>query len=75
MTGYTIVDLETTGLFPRQHDRVLEIGLINVSDTGEIESEWATLVNPQRDVGPTSIHGITARDVLDAPTFKDVAPM
>lgn len=73
MTGYTIVDLETTGLFPRQHDRVLEIGLISVSDAGEIESEWATLVNPQRDVGPTSIHGITARDVLDAPTFKDVA--
>lgn len=74
MTGYTVVDLETTGLFPQQHDRVLEIGLISVSDTGEIESEWATLVNPQRDVGPTSIHGITARDVLDAPTFKDVAP-
>lgn len=74
MTGYTIVDLETTGLFPQQHDRILEIGLINVSDTGEIQSEWATLVNPQRDVGPTHIHGITARDVLDAPTFQDVVP-
>ncbi|MGH8522801.1 MAG: exonuclease domain-containing protein [Gammaproteobacteria bacterium] len=73
MTGYTIVDLETTGLFPKQHDRVLEIGLINVSDKGDIESEWGTLLNPQRDVGPTSIHGITAREVLDAPTFNDVA--
>lgn len=72
MTGYTIIDLETTGLFPQKHDRVLEIGLINVSDTGEVESEWATLINPQRDVGPTYIHGITARDVLDAPTFQDV---
>lgn len=74
MTGYTIVDLETTGLFPQQHDRVLEIGLINVSDAGEVESEWATLINPQRDVGPTHIHGITARDILDAPTFRDVVP-
>ena len=74
MTGYTIVDLETTGLFPQKHDRVLEIGLINLSDSGEVESEWATLINPQRDVGPTHIHGITARDVLDAPTFDEVAP-
>ena len=32
------------------------------------------LVNPQRDVGPTHIHGITARDILDAPTFSQVAP-
>lgn len=74
MTGYTIIDLETTGLFPQKHDRIVEIGLIEVSDSGAIEREWATLVNPQRDVGPTHIHGISARDVLDAPTFKEVAP-
>lgn len=74
MTGYTVVDLETTGLFPQQHDRIVEIGLMSLSDTGEIEGEWSTLINPCRDVGPTDIHGITARDVLDAPTFQDVAP-
>lgn len=39
-----------------------------------IEGEWATLVNPGRDVGPTRIHGITAKDVLDAPRFADIAP-
>lgn len=75
MTGYTVVDLETTGLFPKKHDRVVEIGVVTVSDQGEIESEWTTLVNPQRDVGPTYIHGITARDVLEAPTFAEVAPV
>lgn len=74
MTGYTVIDLETTGLFPQKHDRIVEIGVVSLSDGGEIESEWTTLLNPQRDVGPTHIHGITARDVLDAPTFTDVAP-
>jgi len=73
MSGYTVVDLETTGLFPQKHDRIIEIGLISLSDTGEIEAEWSTLINPGRDVGPTHIHAITARDILDAPTFQDVA--
>jgi DNA polymerase-3 subunit epsilon len=73
MSGYTVVDLETTGLFPQKHDRVVEIGLVAVSDDGTVESEWSTLINPERDVGPTHIHGITARDVLDAPTFREVA--
>jgi len=28
----------------------------------------------RRDVGPTRIHGITASDVIDAPTFDELAP-
>ena len=75
MTGYTVIDLETTGLFPQKHDRILEIGVVFVTDEGAIEGEWSTLVDPQRDVGPTRIHGITARDVLDAPTFAEIAPL
>lgn len=73
MTGYTVVDVETTGLFPRKHDRIVEIAMVAVSDEGEVVDEWSTLVNPGRDVGPTGIHGITAREVLDAPPFRDVA--
>lgn len=73
MTGYTVLDLETTGLFPQKHDRILEIGIVSVSEDGDVLDEWSTLINPGRDVGPTRIHGITARDVLSAPTFQDVA--
>ncbi|MCL5736288.1 MAG: exonuclease domain-containing protein, partial [Actinobacteria bacterium] len=32
-----------------------------------------SLVNPERDVGPTSIHGLSARDVSTAPTFHEIA--
>lgn len=74
MSGYTVIDVETTGFSPREHDRIVEIAAVYVSETGQIEGEWATLVNPGRDVGPTRIHGITANDILDAPRFADIAP-
>lgn len=74
MAGYTVVDVETTGLFPKAHDRIVEIAVVYVSELGRIEGEWSTLVNPGRDVGPTRIHGITARDVANAPSFADIAP-
>jgi DNA polymerase-3 subunit epsilon len=74
MTGYTVIDFETTGFSPKKHDRVVEIGVVHVSGQGVIEDHWATLVNPQRDMGATSVHGIGAGDVMGAPTFEQVAP-
>lgn len=73
MPGYAVVDVETTGLFPGAHDRIVEIGVVQVSPFGEVESTWTTLVNPERDLGPQRIHGISAADVLSAPTFDRVA--
>jgi DNA polymerase-3 subunit epsilon len=75
MAGYACIDFETTGLFPTRHDRVLEVGVVLLSDEGVVEGEWSTLVNPGRDVGPTSIHGVTAREVLKAPTFTEISPL
>lgn len=72
--GYAALDFETTGLFPQKHDRVVEVGVVLLSEEGDVQSSWSTLVNPGRDVGPTDIHGISARDVLDAPAFKELVP-
>ena len=74
MAGYTVIDVETTGLSPEHHDRIVEVGVVYVSHQGEVQDHWSTLINPQRDVGPTRIHGITATDVTSAPTFAEVAP-
>ncbi len=68
-----VIDVETTGLFPRT-DRIIEIGVVLLDDRGEIEAEFETLVNPGRDVGPTALHGIRASDVVEAPTFGQIAP-
>lgn len=73
MTGYAVVDVETTGLFPGAHDRVVEIAVVHVDLDGNIEDSWATLLNPGRDLGPQRIHGISAADVLSAPTFAQVS--
>jgi DNA polymerase-3 subunit epsilon len=72
--GYTVVDVETTGLSPSTNDRVVELAVVYVSHRGEIQDRWSTLVNPRRDVGPTHIHGISATDVMGAPTFDEIAP-
>ena len=73
MTSFAVVDLETTGLSPAKHHRVVEIGVVLVDGGGTVEYEWSTLVNPHRDLGPTSIHGVTGAMVAEAPTFADVA--
>ncbi len=71
---YAVIDLETTGLNPRRHDRIVEIAIVHVDDAGDITTEWCSLVNPQRDLGPQRIHGIRAADARRAPTFAQLAP-
>ena len=66
---YVVLDTETTGTM--KADRIVEIALIAFKGNEMIE-EWSTLINPQRDVGKTNIHGITASMVSSAPIFEDV---
>jgi DNA polymerase-3 subunit epsilon len=68
-----IIDVETTGLFPLRHDRVVELAAVVIDGDGRIVREFVSLVNPGRDIGPSSIHGLTAEDVLYAPEFGDIA--
>ena len=66
---YVVFDTETTGTM--KADRIVEIALVAFKGSEVIE-EWSTLINPQRDVGKTNIHGITASMVSSAPIFEDV---
>jgi len=66
-----VVDCETTGVY--NSDRVVEIAIVTLDLDGQIIDKWETLVQPQRDVGASHIHGLTAESVRDAPTFADVA--
>lgn len=68
-----VVDVETTGLHPNG-DRIVEIAVARVEPGGKPRIVLDTLVNPGRRVSATEIHGITDRDVRDAPTFDEVAP-
>ncbi len=70
-----VIDVETTGLFPMRHDRVVEVAAVIVRGDGRIEREFETLVNPARDIGPSSIHGLTSEDILRAPQFAEIAAL
>ncbi|WP_423835370.1 DEDDh family exonuclease [Streptomyces tubbatahanensis] len=69
--GYAVVDVETTGL--ARDDRIVSAAVYRLDARGEIEDHWYTPVNPQRDPGPTWIHGFTAEALADAPLFADIA--
>jgi len=72
MTGFVVVDCETTGL--GKHDRLVEIAAVALDgDTLEVVDEYDTLLNPERDMGPVNIHGVTASMVEAAPTFAEIA--
>jgi DNA polymerase III subunit epsilon len=73
MKQIAVIDLETTGLNPYRYDRIVEIAIVLMHPEHGILSEINTLVNPERDVGPTSIHGLTASDIINAPRFCEIA--
>lgn len=73
MNPLAVIDVETTGLNPYRHDRVIEVAAVLVLPEQGVQAELTTLVNPERDVGLTSIHGLTASDLINAPRFADIA--
>ena len=71
-TPIAILDFETTGLNAGV-DRVVEVSVMRIDPGGEPKLVLDTLINPQRPVAATEIHGITDEDVVDAPGFDEVA--
>ncbi len=67
------MDLETTGFSPYR-ERIVEVAVV-VLDAGGVEQDaFYTLLDPERDPGPTHVHCITAEMLEGAPTFADVHP-
>jgi DNA polymerase-3 subunit epsilon len=67
------IDLETTGINVST-DRIVEISVLKLSPNGK--EEWMiSRVNPEMAIPPksTAIHGITDKDVENAPTFREIA--
>lgn len=68
---FAVIDVETTGVL--NADRIVEVAVVTLDRYGRVIDEWDTLVDPQRDVGPVHLHGITASMVSAAPTFDGIA--
>ncbi|MET0154546.1 MAG: DNA polymerase III subunit epsilon [Rickettsiales bacterium] len=70
-----ILDTETTGLSPKNGDRIIEIGCVEMIDKRLTGRYFHHYVNPERDIpfGATKVHGITNAQVADKPLFRHVA--
>src|SRR5262245_36977534 len=73
MSSIAVIDVETTGISPWRHHRIIELAVVVMHRDGQIVREFCSLVDPERDIGPTSIHGIHAEDVVGAPRFSEIA--
>lgn len=69
---FAVIDTETTGLKPST-SRVIELGVVALDRSGEVEWEWSTLLDPKQDVGATHLHGVAQEDVIGAPTFAEIS--
>ena len=69
------LDTETTGLFPDQGDRVIEIGCIELLNRKLTGKQLHLYVNPERDSHEDAlrVHGITTEFLRDKPKFAAVA--
>lgn len=72
LSGYAVLDLETTGLNYSENDRVIQIAIISTDWDGNITSIWSQYVKPQRRIAASHIHGITADMLRDKPTFSEI---
>jgi len=69
MERFAVIDTETTGF--GKTDRLVEVAVVLV-EGNEIIQEWETLINPERDISNSNIHGITSEVVSLAPTFAEI---
>ena len=70
-----ILDTETTGLYPDQGDRIIEIGCLEMVNRRLTGNTLHFYLNPQRSIerAASEIHGITENFLADKPLFKDIA--
>lgn len=77
LPAFTVFDVETTGLDPRQGHRILEIAGVRVEGGKILEDRiFSQLVNPERPIPweAKSVNKITDEEVASAPTIDAVLP-
>jgi len=69
------LDTETTGFYPKNGDRIVEIGCVELTKHGISENFFHQIINPERTIPDEviKVHGITNEKVQGKPTFLQVA--
>ncbi len=69
------LDTETTGLYPDQGHRVIEIAAIETINRRPTGNHFHEYLNPQREIDAAAqeVHGITSEFLQDKPLFEALA--
>lgn len=69
------LDTETTGLYPQQGHRIIEIAAVEAVNRRLTGQHFHYYLNPEReiDAAASEVHGITLDFLLDKPLFAQVA--
>jgi DNA polymerase-3 subunit epsilon len=75
MNRYVALDVETTGLLPKNGDRVIEIGAVAIEDQGII-AEFSSLIDAGKRIPwqVQKVHGITNEMLYGEPKADEVLP-
>ncbi len=75
MTREVVLDTETTGVDPRNGDRIVEIGCVELVNHCTTGRTFHTYLNPQRAMseGAFAVHGLSDAFLADKPLFAAVA--
>ena len=67
------LDTETTGLYPAQGHRIIEIAAVEVINRRLTRNHFHVYLNPEREIDSAAqeVHGITLEFLQDKPLFAD----
>jgi DNA polymerase-3 subunit epsilon len=69
-----VLDTETTGLYPKQGHRIVEIGCVELIDRQLTGQTYHQYINPQRDMPEEAfkVHGLSHEFLLKQPVFSQI---
>lgn len=69
------LDTETTGLYPDQGHRIIEIAAVEIFNRRPTQRHFHIYINPERDIdaGAQEVHGISLEFLQDKPLFSHIA--
>lgn len=70
---FIVVDTETSGLYPSEGARVVQIAMIGLDRHLSEIARFSTVINPHGSVGKSDLHGVTRTRAFFAPDFFQVA--
>lgn len=69
------LDTETTGLYPDQGHRIIEIAAVEIFNRRPTQRHFHIYINPEREIDPGAqeVHGISLEFLQDKPLFTHIA--